>query len=158
MVATGELTQVARLVGGTSPALGFVVHLVIASLIGATYGLLFHDEATDDASALGWGAAYGTIWWFLGALTLFPIFLGQPFVWTTVAAHAQLPSLVGHIAYGMALAIAFRALERRTRADRDVDERLLRRRFRRLRPQGTPAPATWLFIVGLTAIVSIVVD
>ena len=158
MVATGELTQVARLVGGTSPALGFVVHLVIASLIGATYGLLFHDEATDDASALGWGAAYGTIWWFLGALTLFPIFLGQPFVWTTVAAHAQLPSLVGHIAYGMALAIAFRALERRTRADRDVDERLLRRRSRRLRPQGTPAPATWLFIVGLTAIVSIVVD
>ncbi len=156
MIATGELTTVARLVGGTSAALGFVVHLVIASIIGATYGLLFHDEAVDEASALGWGAAYGTIWWFVGALTLFPILLGRPFVWTTAAAHAQLPSLVGHIAYGVALAIAFRALERRARIERDVDERLRRRRERRLRPPGTPAPATWLFIVGMTAIVTIV--
>ena len=120
--------------------------------------MLFHDEAADDASALGWGAAYGTIWWFVGALTLFPILLGRPFVWTTAAAHAQLPSLVGHIAYGVALAIAFRALERRARVERDVDERLRRRRQRRLRPPGTPAPATWLFIVAMTAIVTIVAD
>ncbi len=34
---------------------GLVFHLAIPVLIGATYGVLFHDGTTDDASALGWG-------------------------------------------------------------------------------------------------------
>jgi hypothetical protein len=34
MLATGALPRVARLAGGTSPLLGFVVHLVISAIIG----------------------------------------------------------------------------------------------------------------------------
>ena len=155
MAATGSLGRVAQLVGSGSNATGFFVHLGISSLIGASYGLLFHDEATDDASALGWGATYGLIWWFVGALTLFPVLLHGPFVWTTQAAVAQFPSLVGHLVYGVALGLTFRYLERRERAATFVDERLRRRLLKRRRPPGTPAPAVWLFFVGVAVVVPI---
>ena len=59
MVATGELPKVAALVGGTSPLLGFVVHLVISALIGMTYGLLFQHEAPDIGSGVAWGWCTG---------------------------------------------------------------------------------------------------
>jgi hypothetical protein len=49
MLMTGTLPRVARIVGGTSPGVGFAVHLIIAALIGATYGVLFHHEATTTA-------------------------------------------------------------------------------------------------------------
>jgi uncharacterized membrane protein YagU involved in acid resistance len=156
MFETGTLARVAQIVGGTSIALGFVVHLVISALIGASYGLLFHYEATDDLGAVAWGAVYGLIWWFLGPLTLFPILLGGTFTWTTTAADAQLPSLVGHLIYGMALAITFRALERRHLAGVFIDERLERRWMRRRRPVGTPAPALWLFFLGSGVVLPIV--
>jgi uncharacterized membrane protein YagU involved in acid resistance len=76
MVVTGYLPTVARLVGSDSQVTGVAVHLVISFLIGASYGLLFRRQSYDDGSALGWGVAYGFVWWFLGALTLLPILLG----------------------------------------------------------------------------------
>ncbi len=156
MLATGTLPRVARLVGGTSPALGFAVHLIIGALIGATYGLLFHHEATDGRAAVAWGSLYGLCWWFLGPLTLFPILLGGTFTWTTAAASAQLPSLLGHLMYGIALALAFRALERRHLQELFVDERLHRRWERRRRPAGTSAPAVWLFFIGTSVVLPII--
>jgi uncharacterized membrane protein YagU involved in acid resistance len=156
MLVTGTLPRVARIVGGTSLALGFVVHLVIAAIIGATYGLLFHHEATDDRAAVAWGTLYGLIWWFLGPLTLFPILLGGTFTWTTQAAGAQLPSLIGHMIYGIALALTFRALERRHLQELFVDERLKRRWERRRRPAGTSAPAVWLFFIGMSVVLPVV--
>jgi uncharacterized membrane protein YagU involved in acid resistance len=155
MLATGTLPRVARIVGMSSPAAGFAVHLVIAALIGASYGLLFHYEATDDRAAVAWGTLYGLIWWFLGPLTLFPILLGGTFTWTTEAAGMQLPSLVGHMIYGIALALTFRALERRHLRELFVDERLKRRWERRRRPAGTSAPAVWLFFIGMSVVLPI---
>jgi len=156
MLATGTFPRVAQIVGMSSPAIGFAVHLVIAALIGASYGLLFHYEATDDRAAVAWGTLYGLIWWFLGPLTLFPILLGGTFTWTTEAAGAQLPSLVGHMIYGIALALTFRALERRHLQELFVDERLKRRWERRRRPAGTSAPAVWLFFIGTSVVLPIV--
>lgn len=156
MFATGSLTRVAQIVGGSSIGLGFFVHLVIAAIIGATYGLFFRYESTGDVSAIGWGATYGLMWWFLGPLTLFPILLGGTFTWTTAAADAQLPSLVGHLIYGIGLAIAFRALERRHLAHLFIDERLRRRWASRRRPAGSPAPALWLFFVGTGVLLPII--
>ena len=69
MVAVGFLPTVARLVGGSSPILGFVVHMIISALIGMSYGLLFAHEATNFGSGLAWGLLYGLMWWFLGPLT-----------------------------------------------------------------------------------------
>lgn len=156
MLETGTLTRVAQIVGSTSPAMGFVLHLIIAALIGATYGLLFRYEATDELGAVAWGAVYGLIWWFIGPLTFFPILLGGTFTWATTAADGQLPSLVGHLIYGVGLAVAFRALERRHLAHLFIDERLERRWMRRRRPPGTPAPALWLFFVGTGVVLPII--
>jgi uncharacterized membrane protein YagU involved in acid resistance len=158
MVETGQLSRVAQLVGAHSSAAGFLVHLAISALIGASYGIFFHDEATDDAIALAWGALYGLIWWFLGPLTLFPILLGGQFTWTTVAASEQVPSLLGHILYGMGLAVAFRVLERRHLAHLFIDARLRKLWLRRRRPAGTPTPALLLFFIAAGTLLPIILS
>ncbi|MEO5951032.1 MAG: hypothetical protein ABIQ44_01015 [Chloroflexia bacterium] len=158
MLATGALPNVAQLVGGSSPVLGFFVHLVISALIGMTYGLLFHHEAPDAGSSVAWGMVYGLIWWFLGPLTLMPILLGKAAVWTTAAAGTALPSLVGHLIYGAALAVVFVLFERRHNAQLHLDPRIAAREARLRRPVGTPAPALWLFVLGLGVLLPIMLE
>jgi uncharacterized membrane protein YagU involved in acid resistance len=149
MLATGELPRVAALAHGTSIALGFCVHMLISAIIGATYGFLFRYESPGLAASLAWGLLYGTIWWFVGPLTLFPILLGGSFTWTSTDASAQLPSLVGHLLYGAATALVFTLLERSHAAWLEQDPRLALRELRRRRPPRTAAPAVWLLFVGL---------
>lgn len=147
MYATGSLPRVAQLVGGSSLALGFAVHLVISALIGMSYSFLFRREAFNAAAGIAWGLVYGLVWWFLGPLTLFPILLGKPFTWTTEAAHVALPSLIGHLVYGAATAFAYLLLERRYTEWRQYDSRFALREARLTRSANTPAPALWFFVL-----------
>lgn len=111
MAQIGFFPTVARLVGAGSAAAGFVVHLLISLIIGASYGLLFRRQTHDTASALGWGTAYGFLWWVLGMLTLLPVFLGGDPTWQADQVARTFPSLVGHLAYGTGLGLTFYLLE-----------------------------------------------
>jgi hypothetical protein len=103
-------------------------------------------------AAVGWGLLYGLMWWFIGPLTLEPILLGQSFTWTTVAADGALASLIGHMLYGASMASVFFLQERRHDDRLRLDRRPLAARREnggRLPAVTTPAPAAWLFVLGL---------
>ena len=154
-IVTG-LPHLAAVVGARSPVVGVIVHLLISGLIGISYGLLFEHESPDFAAGIAWGLLYGLVWWFVGKLTLFPILQGLSFTWTHEAAADALPLLIGHLIYGVVTAVVFLVFERRHRDWMLLNLRFAARHARLRRPTGTPAPALWLFAVGLGVLLQIV--
>jgi uncharacterized membrane protein YagU involved in acid resistance len=148
LVATGSWREIAAVAGGTSPTLGFAVHLVISILMGASYGMLFQREAPNLASGIGWGLVYGLIGWFVGPLTLLPVAEGHS-LWVPGDARAQFPALVGQLMYGAMAAASFWFLERRHDEWLLLDPRIAAREVSLRRPLGTAAPALWLFVLAM---------
>lgn len=111
MATMGMLPMVASLVGSSSAAVGFFVHLVISVLIGLALtvpggGLL----AGSYLRAAAIGLAYGALWWVLGPLLIMPAMMGMP-VFAVDAASVM--SLIGHLLYGLVLGLVAAAVLRR---------------------------------------------
>lgn len=156
MARIGFFGTVARLVGGGSVAVGVLVHLVISVIIGAWYGLLFRRQTPDMAAALGWGTAYGFLWWVLGGVTLLPLFLGADVAWSAEQVAAAFPSLVGHLAYGAGLGVTFALLEARYDPWWVPRGAVQAARVARHRAAlETSAPAVWVLVVLLAFTVTV---
>jgi hypothetical protein len=56
---------------------------------------------------------------------------------------------MGHLIYGAVTALVFMVLELRYARWLLLDPRVAARIYKRVRPVGTPAPALWLFALGL---------
>jgi hypothetical protein len=152
MMATGVLPKIA----GVSPNFaGFrpiLIHLAVSAVIGMSYGLLFRNETSSSGSSVGWGWLFGLIWWYLGPLTLLPLLLTGVCDWSTNAVSALLPSLLGHLIYGVVTALVFSLFDHDYTRYLLLDPRTAARERGRLRPVGTPAPALWFFALSLGAL------
>lgn len=104
MQMMGMITMVAMLVGSQSAAVGWLVHLAISALLGAIFGVVLGGRARTYPAALGYGLAYGVLWWVLGALIAMPAKLGMPVFAINTAAFQ---SLMGHLVFGAVLGAVF---------------------------------------------------
>jgi uncharacterized membrane protein YagU involved in acid resistance len=103
---------IAELVNSKSRVVGITLHFIIAVVIGGSFGLLFQRDIRGYGSSMGWGLAYGILWWFLGPLTLKPLLLGKPLDWSYLRGTELFGSLVGHIVYGVIVGVIYAALDR----------------------------------------------
>jgi uncharacterized membrane protein YagU involved in acid resistance len=114
MTMMGMMPMIAMMVGSSSAAVGWLVHLVIS----AGYGVLFAEIVPSTAGTgaiLGWGAVYGIVLWVIGPLLIMPAVLGMGlFMFNTTT----MMSLVGHLLYGLIVAGVLLPLRRRTPVDR----------------------------------------
>jgi hypothetical protein len=111
----GVLPMIGKMVGHPSALAGFAVHMMISAGIGASFAALFGRVVHAARSGLLAGMSYGGIWWVLGPLTLMPWMMGMGFGadLNLAAARAALPSLMGHLVYGIVLGLVHSFLSRR---------------------------------------------
>lgn len=112
MAMMDMIGMVAQLVGSSSAAVGWIVHLAISAFIGATFAVLLGSRAKTLVPAALIGMGYGVVWWVLGALLIMPAQLGMP-VFELNATAWQ--SLIGHLLFGLVLGTVYAVLVRRER-------------------------------------------
>lgn len=100
------IAMVGQIIGSPTVAAGWAYHLFNSAVIGAIFGWLLGNRVHGLASALGWGAAYGLVWWILGGLILMPIMLGMPAFAPLMMPPMRMVamgSLAGHLIFGSLL-------------------------------------------------------
>jgi len=155
LFATGALPKIAGLGSSFYGVKGLLVHLAVSAIIGMTFGLLFRNEGSSLSVGVPWGWLFGLIWWYLGPMTLLPLALTGECDWSSSAASALLPSMIGHLIYGAVTATVFLLLERHHQKWLLLDPKTSARELRRMRPAGTPAPALWFFALALGVLLPI---
>jgi hypothetical protein len=103
------ILEIASIVGSRAVPVGVGLHMVISAMIGAAFGFAASSIVPSKLAVAGLG--YGAIWWVLGTLTLLPLMTGQGIQGVTNHfAHAipdWLPSLGGHLLYGLTTALMY---------------------------------------------------
>lgn len=109
------IAMVGQIVGSPSVGVGWIYHLFNSLVIGAIFGWVLGTRVYAYGSGVGWGVAYGFVWWILGGLILMPVLLGMPAFAPLMMPEMQmvaLGSLIGHVIYGALLGALFVTLAR----------------------------------------------
>jgi hypothetical protein len=149
LYVTGVLPRLVNATTDLSTFKVLVAHFVISIVLGMLYGVLFRNESSSIGMGIAWGWLFGLIWWYAGPITLEPLFLTGQCDWSTDAVSYLLPSLMGHLIFGAITGLVFMTLELRYARWLLLDPRVAARVARTVRQTGTPAPALWLFALGL---------
>ncbi len=99
LMAVDDVERVALLPVGPAPVQA-VVHLVAATAIGATIGLLYRHDRRGAAASVTGGLLIGLLWWILGPLTVGPLVSGDGPSWSLPEGAAAFPSLVSALLVG----------------------------------------------------------
>ena len=127
MSQMGTLPMIGKMIGQPNAFAGFLVHMANSAIIGAGFALIVGRIKTGNghggrhrSASLIHGLLYGGAWWLLGPLTLMPLFLGMGFGvnWNLAAVGKMLPSLFGHLIYGVVLGISYGWLQGRAAQSR----------------------------------------
>lgn len=115
----GMLPTLGSMAGIPTVWAGFLMHMMISAVIGATFAVLL--AWTGWPSGIGTGLGYGTLWWVLGPLTLMPLFMGMGVGagWNLAAVAQAMPSLMGHLIFGGILGWTHARLARGTSGRRE---------------------------------------
>ena len=108
----GMMPMIGMLVRVENALVGALVHAAISAITGAIYGFFAVRFPLTWGNAILGGIMYGVIWWVLGALILMPAILGM-FENIFLIGQMQWMSLLGHIIFGVVLALSFTWLSRR---------------------------------------------
>lgn len=109
------MAMMARVVRSDDLIAGWIYLLVNSLVMGAIFGLVLGDRASELGRGLVWGALYGLVLWVLGGLVLMPLLLGmEVFAPLTMAPmrHGAWLSLGAHGIAGLLLGGAFALLVR----------------------------------------------
>ena len=112
MAKVNHFPLIAGLIHLSSRNAGVALHFVFAFIIGASFGLLFQRDVRGYGSCLGWGLGYGIFWWFLGPMTLMPLWQGRGLDWSYQHGQELFGSLVGHVVYGLIVGTIYAAVDR----------------------------------------------
>ncbi len=109
MAKMGMLPMIGGMIGFPNAAAGFLMHMMISAGIGASFGLLLGPWLRSRGQSLLLGGLYGAFWWLLGPLTMMPLMMGMGLGanWNTAAASSMLPSLMGHLIFGLVMGFAY---------------------------------------------------
>src|SRR5246127_1704774 len=112
MAKVNHFPLIAGLIHLSSREAGVALHFLFACIIGASFGLLFQRDVRGYGSCLGWGLGYGIFWWFLGPMTIMPLWQGRRLDWSYQHGQELYGSLVGHILYGLIVGVIYAAVDR----------------------------------------------
>ena len=116
MGVMGTLPMIGKMIGIPTVAAGWVVHLGISATIGLSFGVIGSWLVLGARSGLVIGGLYGAFWWLMGPLTLMPLFMGMGLGvnWNPASALKMMPSLMGHLVFGVIMGVVFAWLRRRS--------------------------------------------
>jgi uncharacterized membrane protein YagU involved in acid resistance len=119
----GSMTTIASLVGMSSVAAGWVVHILISVVFALGFAAVVSVErltrfADRWSGGVVTGATYGVVLWVVAAGVLMPLWLAAVGAVAPAIPNLSLESLAGHVLYGAVLGGLYPALTRTISATR----------------------------------------